>query len=170
MNDILIVDGYNIIGAWGDLKKLRDVDLQSSRDALIDKMADYQGYTGTKVMIVFDAYTVHGIEKKMKQSRVEVIFTRKNQTADEKIEQLAIELRNINTRIYVATSDYTEQWVIFAQGALRKSARELELEVQTMEQQVRRRTKDTKEQQPAMRKIFSKDITEKLEKLRRGER
>ncbi len=49
MNDILIVDGYNIIGAWGDLKKLRDVDLQSSRDALIDKMADYQGYTGTKV-------------------------------------------------------------------------------------------------------------------------
>lgn len=77
MNDILIVDGYNIIGAWGDLKKLRDVDLQSSRDALIDKMADYQGYTGTKVMIVFDAYTVYGIEKKMKQSRVEVIFTRK---------------------------------------------------------------------------------------------
>ncbi|ALQ65947.1 hypothetical protein CN575_28735 [Bacillus wiedmannii] len=170
MNDILIVDGYNIIGAWGDLKKLRDVDLQSSRDALIDKMADYQGYTGTKVMIVFDAYTVQGIEKKMKQSRVEVIFTRKNQTADEKIEQLAIELRNINTQIYVATSDYTEQWVIFAQGALRKSARELELEVQAMEQQVRRRTQDTKEKQPAMRKIFSKDITEKLEKLRRGER
>ncbi|HDR7784691.1 MULTISPECIES: NYN domain-containing protein [Bacillus] len=170
MNDILIVDGYNIIGAWGDLKKLRDVDLQSSRDALIDKMANYQGYTGTKVMIVFDAYTVQGIEKKMKQSRVEVIFTRKNQTADEKIEQLAIELRNINTQIYVATSDYTEQWVIFAQGALRKSARELELEVQAMEQQVRRRTQDTKEKQPAMRKIFSKDITEKLEKLRRGER
>ncbi|MBJ8084542.1 NYN domain-containing protein [Bacillus cereus group sp. N14] len=170
MNDILIIDGYNIIGAWGELKKLRDVDLQSSRDALIDKMADYQGYTGTKVMIVFDAYTVQGIEKKMKQSRVEVIFTRKNQTADEKIEQLAIELRNINTQIYVATSDYTEQWVIFAQGALRKSARELELEVQAMEQQVRRRTQDTKEKQPAMRKIFSKDITEKLEKLRRGER
>ncbi|PGM89886.1 NYN domain-containing protein [Bacillus cereus] len=170
MDDILIVDGYNIIGAWGDLKKLRDIDLQSSRDALIDKMADYQGYTGTKVMIVFDAYTVYGIEKKMKQSRVEVIFTRKNQTADEKIEQLAIELRNINTQIYVATSDYTEQWIIFAQGALRKSARELELEVQAMEQQVRRRTKDTKEKQPAMRKIFSEDITEKLEKLRRGER
>ena len=170
MNDILIVDGYNIIGAWRDLKKLRDVDLQASRDALIDKMADYQGYTGTRVMIVFDAYTVQGIEKKMKQSRVEVIFTRKNQTADEKIEQLAIELRNINTQIYVATSDYTEQWVIFAQGALRKSARELEIEVQAMEQQVRHQTQEAKEKQPAMRTIFSKDITEKLEKLRRGER
>ncbi|WP_459503693.1 NYN domain-containing protein [Bacillus sp. C1] len=170
MNDLLIVDGYNIIGAWKDLKTLRDVDLQASRDALIDKMADYQGYTGTRVMIVFDAYTVQGIEKKMKQSRVEVIFTRKNQTADEKIEQLAIELRNINTQIYVATSDYTEQWVIFAQGALRKSARELEIEVQAMEQQVRHRTQEIKEKRPAMRTIFSKDITEKLEKLRRGER
>lgn len=170
MDDILIVDGYNVIGAWRDLKKLRDVDLQASRDALIDRMADYQGYTGTRVMIVFDAYTVQGIEKKMKQSRVEVIFTRRNQTADEKIEQLAIELRNINTQIYVATSDYTEQWVIFAKGALRKSARELEIEVQAVEQQVRHQTRKVKDKQPAMRTIFSKDITEKLEKLRRGER
>ena len=64
MNDILIVDGLQHYRSLGDLKKLRDVDLQSSRDVLIDKMADYQGYTGTKVMIVFDAYTVHGIEKR----------------------------------------------------------------------------------------------------------
>ncbi|MGG0186290.1 NYN domain-containing protein [Bacillus rhizoplanae] len=170
MNDILIVDGYNIIGAWADLKKLRDVDLQASRDSLIDKMADYQGYTGTKVMIVFDAYSVYGIEKKMKQASVDVIFTRKNQTADEKIEQLAIELRNINTRIYVATSDYTEQWAIFGQGALRKSARELEIEVQAMERRVRHETRKTKEEQPAMRTIFSEEVTEKLEKLRRGGR
>lgn len=170
MNDILIVDGYNIIGAWADLRKLRDVDLQASRDLLIDKMADYQGYTGTQVMIVFDAYSVYGIEKKMKQARVDVIFTRKNQTADEKIEQLAIELRNINTRIYVATSDYTEQWAIFGQGALRKSARELEIEVQAMERTVRHETKRTKETQPAMRTIFSEEVAEKLEKLRRGGR
>lgn len=80
-----------------------------------------------------------------------------------KIEQLAIELRNINTQIYVATSDYTEQWVIFAQGALRKSARELELEVQAMEQQVRRRTQDTKKSNPPCERYLAKDITEKLE-------
>ena len=170
MNDILIVDGYNIIGAWADLRKLRDVDLQASRDLLIDKMADYQGYTGTQIIIVFDAYSVYGIEKKLKQARVDVIFTRKNQTADEKIEQLAIELRNINTRIYVATSDYTEQWAIFGQGALRKSARELEIEVQAMERTVRHETKRTKEAQPAMRTIFSGEVAEKLEKLRRGGR
>ncbi|MFD3449208.1 NYN domain-containing protein [Microbacteriaceae bacterium 4G12] len=170
MKDILIVDGYNIIGAWADLKKLKNIDLQAARDVLIDKMADYQGYTGTRVIIVFDAHYVHGIEKKMKKAKVEVIFTRKKQTADEKIEQLAIELRNINTRIHVATSDYTEQWVIFGQGALRKSARELEIEVKAIEKQVRRQIKEKTEQKGMFESRFNKEVTEKLEKLRRGER
>ena len=169
MKEILIVDGYNIIGAWKELRKLKDTDLQSARDVLIDKMADYQGFTGIKVIIVFDAYYVQGIEKKTNQAKVEVIFTRKNQTADEKIEQLAIELREIDTSISVATSDYTEQWVIFAQGALRKSARELEIEVELMEGQVRRRIQEQKEQKGAFQSRYNKEITEKLEKLRRGE-
>ncbi|MFX3624934.1 MAG: NYN domain-containing protein [Ectobacillus sp.] len=170
MKEILIVDGYNIIGAWTSLRKLKNTDLQAARDLLIDKMANYQGYSGIRVIIVFDAHYVQGIEKKHKQAKVEVIFTRKNQTADEKIEQLAIELRSIDTRIYVATSDYTEQWVIFAQGALRKSARELEIEVETMENQVRQKIKEKKEENGAFRSRFNKDVTEKLEKLRRGER
>ncbi|MBO9131075.1 NYN domain-containing protein [Bacillus sp. 165] len=170
MKDILIVDGYNIIGAWVELKKLKESDLQTARDLLIDKMADYQGYTGTRVIVVFDAHFVYGIEKKTKQSKVEVIFTRKNQTADEKIEQLAIELKKIDTQIYVATSDYTEQWAIFGQGALRKSARELEIEVQGMENNVRNKIKKELEHKLGFRSLFSKEITEKLEKLRRGER
>ena len=66
-----------------------------------------------------------GIEKKIKNHKVEVIFTRENETADERIEKLAKSLNNVKTQIHVATSDYTEQWVIFGQGALRKSAREL---------------------------------------------
>ncbi|GAA3317811.1 NYN domain-containing protein [Ectobacillus funiculus] len=147
MKEILIVDGYNIIGAWKELRKLKDTDLQSARDVLIDKMADYQGFTGIKVIIVFfDAYYVQGIEKKTNQAKVEVIFTRKKtKQLMKKIEQLAIELREIDTSISVATSDYTEQWVIFfAQGALRKSARELEIEVELMEGQVRRRIQEQK--------------------------
>ncbi|WP_028400840.1 NYN domain-containing protein [Ectobacillus panaciterrae] len=170
MKEILLVDGYNIIGAWEALRKLKEEELQAARDLLIDKMADYQGYTGTKVIIVFDAHFVQGIEKKTKQARVEVIFTKKNQTADEKIEQLAIELRKIDTRIHVATSDYTEQWAIFGQGALRKSARELELEVQTMEKQVRRKITEKITSKGTFEPRYSKEITEKLEKLRRGER
>jgi predicted RNA-binding protein with PIN domain len=170
MKEILLVDGYNIIGAWEALRKLRDQDLQAARDLLIDKMAEYQGYTGTRVIIVFDAHFVQGTEKKTRQAKVEVIFTRKNQTADEKIEQMAIELRKIDTRIYVATSDYTEQWAIFGQGALRKSARELELEVQAMEKQVRKRIAEKTVPKGTYEPRYSKEVTEKLEKLRRGER
>ena len=88
-------------------------------------MAEYQAYTGNRVMIVFDAYDVQGIERKYKNYKVEVIFTKENETADERIEKLAIALNNRKTQIHVATSDYTEQWAIFGQGALRKSAREL---------------------------------------------
>ena len=99
--------------------------MPAARDRLIEQMAEYQAYTGSRVIVVFDAYYVQGIEKTYKNHKVEVIFTRENETADERIEKMASELNNIKTQIQVATSDFTEQWVIFGQGALRKSAREL---------------------------------------------
>lgn len=62
--DILLVDGYNIIGAWPDLQKLKDENnLEDARKILINKMAEYQAYTGMKVIVVFDAHLVKGIEK-----------------------------------------------------------------------------------------------------------
>lgn len=69
---------------------------------------------------------------------MEIIFTRENETADERIEKLAKTLKNIKTKIYVATSDYIEQWTIFSQGALRKSARELYNEVVSIEESIRK--------------------------------
>ena len=68
--DILLVDGYNMIGAWPDLRKLRDNDLAGARDLLIEKMAEYQAYMGYRVIIVFDAHMVEGIEKKAKIIRL----------------------------------------------------------------------------------------------------
>ena len=123
--NILLVDGYNIIGAWPELRELKERDLAAARDRLIELMAEYQAFTGSRVIIVFDAYYVQGLSRKYKNHKVEVIYTRENETADERIEKMASELNNIKTQIHVATSDYTEQWVIFGQGALRKSAREL---------------------------------------------
>ncbi|MCG6171662.1 NYN domain-containing protein, partial [Anoxybacillus sp. LAT_11] len=75
----------------------------------------YQGFTGDQVIIVFDAHLVQGNEKKYKNHQVEVIFTKENETADERIERLAKSLINVQTKVYVATSDYTEQWTIFSQ-------------------------------------------------------
>lgn len=167
--DILLVDGYNIIGAWPELQKLKNNDLSEARDLLIEKMAEYQAYTGYRVIIVFDAHMVKGIEKKQKNYRVEVIFTRENETADERIEKLAISLSNIKTQIHVATSDFTEQWAIFGQGALRKSARELFNEMNSIEHRIQHKVKKIEHTRPSSKIAIPEDVLEKLEKWRRGD-
>ena len=139
--DILLVDGYNIIGAWPELRVLKDHDLPAARDHLVERMAEYQAYSGYRVIVVFDAYFVQGTEKKYKNHKVEVIFTKENETADERIEKMAIALNNRRTQIHVATSDFTEQWAIFGQGALRKSARELLIEMSSIEKGNRKKGK-----------------------------
>lgn len=166
--DILIVDGYNIIGAWPELRKLKKKDLSAARDRLIEKMAEYQGYSGYRVIIVFDAYDVKGTEKRVKNHNVEVIFTRKNETADERIEKLAISLSNRKTQIHVATSDYTEQWAIFGQGALRKSARELLNEMNNVEDNIEKKVKNIQTKKPVTKLPLSDEMAEIFEKWRRG--
>jgi len=168
--DILIVDGYNIIGAWSELNKLKMSDLSAARDSLVEKMAEYQAYSGYRVIIVFDAYYVRGTEKKYKNYKVEVIFTRENETADERIEKLAQELNNRTTQVHVATSDFTEQWAIFGQGALRISARELQLEMENIEQNIGKKVKKIKEKKPLAKIPLTKEMEEIFEKWRRGEK
>jgi predicted RNA-binding protein with PIN domain len=168
--DILIVDGYNIIGAWPELNRLKNKDLAAARDALVEKMAEYQGYSGYRIMVVFDAYYVRGTEKKYKNYNVEVIFTRENETADERIEKLAKELSNRKTQIHVATSDFTEQWAIFGQGALRKSARELLIEMDNIEKSINKKVKKIKEKKPVTKIPLTREMEEIFEKWRRGEK
>ena len=168
--DILLVDGYNIIGAWPELRALKTNDLASARDRLVEKMAEYQAFTGYKVIVVFDAHYVQGIEKKYKNYKIEVIFTRENETADERIEKLAISLANIKTQIHVATSDYTEQWAIFGQGALRKSARELLREMESIERSIGKNVQKSLESKPKSKIQLPDEIAEIFEKWRRGGR
>ncbi len=168
--DILIVDGYNMIGAWPELVQLKQKDLAAARDRLIEILAEYQGFTGFKVIIVFDAYEVKGIEKKYRKHRVEVIYTKKEETADERIEKLANELNSRTTQIYVATSDFTEQWAIFGQGALRISARELLEEVLDTKRRIEKKVEKTQEKAPLRKIDLSQDMTEIFEKWRRGEK
>lgn len=168
--NILLVDGYNIIGAWPELNDLKNKDLSAARDRLIEIMADYQGFTGFRVIIVFDAYDVKGIEKKYRNHKVEVIFTKAEETADERIEKLAIELNNIKTQIYVATSDFTEQWAIFGQGALRISARELLNEVHEVNRQIGGKIDKSRQKVPAGKILLSEEVAAIFEKWRRGQK
>lgn len=166
--DILLVDGYNIIGAWQELRSLKKDRLADARDRLIERMAEYKAHTGWRVIVLFDAHLVPGIEKKNLKHHVEVIFTRENETADERIEKLVAELSGRRVQIHVATSDRTEQWVIFAQGALRKSARELEIEMDDIDHRIAKQVKDIQDQRPFSKIQLSDEVAEIFEKWRRG--
>lgn len=167
--DILLVDGYNMIGAWPELQELKHKDLAAARDLLIEKMAEYQGYTGIKVIVVFDAYIVKGLEQKYKNYNIEVIYTKEKETADEKIEKMANQLTNRQTKVFVATSDYAEQWQIFGQGAFRKSARELYNEIKEIEEKINKDVAEIKQERPLSKIPFSKEVLDFFEKFRRGQ-
>ncbi|WLR41963.1 NYN domain-containing protein [Bacillus carboniphilus] len=168
--DILLVDGYNIIGAWPELEALKKHSLADARSKLIEKMSEYCAYTGMKVIIVFDAHMVKGLDKKKKQAGVEIIYTKEMETADERIEKLAQSLQNIRTKVYVATSDYTEQWTIFSKGALRKSARELLIEMESIEKRIEKKVKKTQQERFNSKIKLSDDVAEMFEKWRRGDK
>ena len=123
---LLIVDGYNMIGAWPELVLLKNQDrLEDAREALLNRLSNYAKYEGLKIIVVFDAQLVPGVNQSFTKYQLEVIFTEEGETADSYIERIAGELNNRLTQVTVATSDLAEQWVIFSQGALRTSAREL---------------------------------------------
>ncbi|BFH65472.1 ribosome-dependent mRNA decay endonuclease Rae1/YacP [Paenibacillus azoreducens] len=163
------MDGYNMIGAWPSLAKLSQISMQEARDELLGKLADYQAFTGRKVIAVFDAYRVPGLGKSFAQSKIQVYFTKEKETADECIERLVGELSLRSRKIYVATSDFIEQHVIFARGALRVSARELLIEVENCEKAIQNRIRH--DHAPSKRNTLESklkpDLREIFEKWRR---
>jgi uncharacterized protein len=170
MEDFLVVDGYNMIGAWPELAQLKDVNLEEARDRLIDMLADYQAYSGMKTYVVFDAYKVPGLGGKYRQSRIQIWYTKEKETADEVIERLVGELSGRRRRVIVATSDLAEQYVTFGQGALRKSARELYFDIRESGKEVRKHLNkmETKATNPFESKLNG-ELRAMFEKWRRGQ-
>ena len=128
--DILFVDGYNMIGAWPELTHLKQRDeLGAARDLLLFELSNYRKYRDIQVIVVFDAQFVPGITSSYDEYECTVVFTAEGETADSYIEREVPRYINPLTRVVVATSDAAEQWMIFQQGALRQSAKELLMEV-----------------------------------------
>lgn len=127
--ECLLIDGYNMIHAWDDLKQLAQEDLAASREALIQQLANYHGYRKGIFIVVFDAYKVkENPGSILKKENFYVVFTKSSQTADTYIEKATHHLAK-EYRVTVATSDGMEQLIIMGQGALRLSARELKKEM-----------------------------------------
>lgn len=124
---ILLVDGYNMIGSWRETRPLfKKSQLDAARTILLNRLSNYASFEGLEIICVFDAQYVPGLRQRYDEFNVTVIFTEEEETADSYIERLAAELNNPLNQVSVATSDLNEQWTVFAQGALRVSARELE--------------------------------------------
>ena len=134
--EYLLVDGYNIIFAWDELQRLAAQDIAAARGALIDILANYQGFRKCRVIVVFDAYKVKGNPGSVQTVHgVKVVYTKEAETADTYIERATYELRR-ERRVRVATSDGPEQVIILGHGALRVSARAFHAEVEAAEGQI----------------------------------
>lgn len=121
----LLIDGYNIINSWDDLKKAQEISLDEAREELIDRMAELASITGEKVILVFDSYLKkNAVRQFYKRKGIEVVFTKEFETADNYIERL-VSNAGKNDEYKVASSDALIQSIIFGKGASRISSNEL---------------------------------------------
>lgn len=135
--EYLLVDGYNIIYAWDDLKELAGVNLMSARDRLMDILSNYQGYRNMTLILVFDAYKVEGNPGSvLTYHNIHVVYTKEAETADQYIEKTVHRIGRQH-HVTVATSDAMEQVIILGQGGHRMSAKGLRQEILQAEQEVR---------------------------------
>ena len=136
--EYLLVDGYNIIFAWDELKELAREDVSAARQALMDILSNYQGFRKCRTILVFDAYKVKGSPGSVERYHdLYVVYTREAETADNYIEKATLDLSRRH-RVRVATSDYLEQLIILGHGALRVSARAFREEVERAQGQIAR--------------------------------
>lgn len=162
--EILLVDGYNIIFAWENLRELTEKDVKAARDRLMDILSNYAGYTQKTVILVFDAYRVSGgREQVLSYHNITVIFTKEAETADQYIEKASHELIRKNNRVSVATSDGVEQLIIFGAGARRISAGEMLEDIIRAEQEIR---EDYLEKKAGGKYFLQNNLSDKLAKLK----
>jgi predicted RNA-binding protein with PIN domain len=138
----VIVDGYNVIHAWPQLKRLLGVSLEAARDKLVERLSVYGMVTGSDVTVVFDAHhTAAHTNAEDVVEGVHVIFTRKGHSADHAIERIAYQAAEAGDMITVATSDRFQRDLVHGMGGGVISAVELERRVVAAEEELGRRVK-----------------------------
>lgn len=166
--EYLLVDGYNIIFAWEELRRLAEESIDAARDRLINIMCNYQGVRKMELILVFDAYKVAGgTGSVVKEGNIYVVYTKEAETADQYIEKTSHVLSK-NHKVSVATSDGLEQIIILSQGSLRMSARDLYADVNSVTRDIREKIDEYKPVKNNMlMDNLDKEAADFLEKLRR---
>ena len=167
----LIVDGNNVLNAWKGAMAGRS--LADARDRLVDRLHDYAGYTGQRVVVVFDAWQSDRRRRTVEEKgRLQVVYTQKGETADHYIERLCDENARAalegRLEVRVATSDLVEQTVVFGRGAGRLSARELIYELEHGQGPAAARAAQNGPSGASVMEHLPGEIRQKLERMRRG--
>ncbi|MBR2460013.1 MAG: NYN domain-containing protein, partial [Clostridia bacterium] len=126
---MLLIDGYNVIYSWKELRSTAELSLDKAREELMDIMSNYVAFTKTELILVFDAYQVKdGVGSEFVRDGYRVVFTKREQTADAYIERVMREL-GPDYNIKVVTGDRLLQYSAVHSGILRMTAAELEDEI-----------------------------------------
>ena len=159
--EYLLVDGYNIVFAWDELKAAAKENLDAARQMLMDILSNYQGFKKNVVILVFDAYKVpRSVQDVTRYHNIYVVYTKEAETADAYIERATYEIGK-HHRVRVATSDGAEQLIILGHGALRLSASTFRAEVEQVTGQIAAILKANNRAAP------SKAVAAALEKAKR---
>ncbi|MGL4346173.1 MAG: NYN domain-containing protein [Cellulosilyticaceae bacterium] len=128
--EYLLIDGYNIIFAWPELKVLAEENMDGAKIKLLECLSNYQGIRKCEIIVVFDAYRVQGHRTEtIDYLNIHMVYTKEAQTADHYIEKFVHE-HHAHYQVTVATSDGLEQIIIRGKGAALLSARELKQEME----------------------------------------
>ncbi len=167
--EYLLVDGYNILYAWEDLRELMKVTLDGARHRLMDILCNYQGYRRCHLIVVFDAYKVAGgVGSAQDYHNIHVVYTKEAETADQYIEKFAHQMGR-KYRVTVATSDGVEQMIIRGQGCMQMSAGDLREDIERVGRQIEE--EQGRLPKPGKNLLFQdvdRDLAEYLEQVRLG--
>lgn len=140
--NITFIDGYNVINKWGELKEISRIDLADARDKLIEEMAEYKSLSGEELVIVFDTYNLDRVKETIiEKYGMEIVFTKRFQTADTYIER-ELARANRHHNIKVVTDDGAIQTQVTSKGASRVTALELRQDLVTMRGKIKRKRKE----------------------------
>lgn len=167
----LLVDGYNIIFSWDELRDLSEVNITSARNALMDILCNYQGFKKDTLILVFDAYKVEGNPGQVfKYHNIYVVYTKEAETADQYIEK-TVHRMNRKYQVTVATSDALEQVIILGQGAQRLSAQGLKDEVEKTGREIRQILDERRENdRNYLLNALPEDMVDLVEDIRLGKK
>jgi len=149
---MLLVDGYNVIGAWSELKSLRDRDLEAARDRLVEVLINYSASKGYETQIVFDAHFQATPKfRETPTNYLSVYYTAYGETADTYIEKFCAsnsrQGKMVQQRLIVATSDRAQQLTVSGYGAQWRSALQLEHDVHSTKRKTKAKQRSRQKSQ-----------------------